>query len=571
LISRDPTVYAPCSGRREIKVDRSFAASVTGREPPVSAVPNIKCEAVYAGKAFSQRVTGRFYTPMSLADDLAARVAEAAGPRASYSLCDPFCGDGRLAVALLRALVARYGTHPMFEVRMLDLDAKAVSAALDNVQQTFKDLDVYGTVSARVEDSFAMAEKERFSAVITNPPWEHLKPDSREIKFMSADEAARYRHWLRRRGSDLISRFPEARPAGRQWGGWDINLARCGWALAMRSCAEAGVLGIVLPGSLMGDEASAPLRSHVFRHMRLRDIAVFPAEARLFKGVDQPVVSATFAGGTEASHEGTVRLFGSDRLQRGQHCLPSEALPSANGNFDLPLAFGSDRSALLDLFDAHPQFLSLEGPETRHLWAGRELDETRVADKLERSTARPFLKGRMIQRHRIVEKPSLSVKSQYVPLRQSPLHHRIVWRDVARASQARRMITAVIPPGWIAGNSLHVAYFKDGDLDRLHALYAVLSSLSFEFQVRSRATTGHMSLGTVRKAHVPDWSESCMRKLASISRIVSIDLKEEVTLEVEVAKAYRLQRDDFAELLGAFSKLDVARRDALLNHPAWRS
>ena len=76
------------------------------------------------------------------------------------------------------------------------------------------------------------------------------------------------------------------------------------------------------------------------------------------------------------------------------------------------------------------------------------------------------------------------------------------------------MIGTIIPAGWVAGNSLHVAYYRDGDPVRLRALYAVLSSLVFEFQVRCRLATGHMSLGIVRSSRVPTLNDGWIRLLA---------------------------------------------------------
>ena len=77
-----------------------------------------------------------------------------------------------------------------------------------------------------------------------------------------------------------------------------------------------GVLGIVLPGTLMGDQASVSMRRHALCKSELLHIAAYPPEARLFAKVDQPVVAATFRASIPASDSrATLRLHAADRAR----------------------------------------------------------------------------------------------------------------------------------------------------------------------------------------------------------------------------------------------------------------
>lgn len=530
----------------------------------------------YAGKTMTERTTGRFYTPDVLANDLAARMVECLVSSASrgelrrdVKVCDPFSGDGRLVIALMTAMtssaILRGGR---IIVTLRDIDAAAAKDAANHVRKAAGRLALNVTVRVHVGDSFADASPETHDAVITNPPWELLKPDTREIATLSAKAADAYRSWLRARCAELNARFPDAK-ADVSWAGWGTNLARCGWDVALRSCRCGGVLGIVLPSTILADQASVSMRKSVLHRTQLIDLAAYPSEARLFARVDQPVVAATFVARPARALNAALRLFDAERREKSSRRLQMSMEELEAADYALPVGFGADTPALLSLFSGMPRFRDLEGEGPTSLWAGRELDETDLSSKLQRSGAHPFVKGRMIMRHGFAEAPMQSVAPEFARVFRSPSYERLVWRDVSRPSQRRRMIGTIIPAGWVAGNSLHVAHFRDGSAERLRALHAVVSSLVFEFQVRCRLATGHMSLGIIRMSKIPPLTSNMVRVLAAAARQVLRNPQSEAILEVKVAQSYGIRRDDFAAILGQFPKLEAADHDRLLAKALW--
>lgn len=332
-----------------------------------------------------------------------------------------------------------------------------------------------------------------------------------------------------------------------------------------------GVLGIVLPATILADQASATMRRSALRRTRLVDIAAYPSEARLFARTDQPVVAATFIAEAREGLGATVRLFNADRSLKARRALTMSGVALAAQQYSLSVGFGAEASDLLTILSQLPRFSDLEGSNSNSLWAGRELDETRIQAKIQSGMRYPFIKGRMVRRHQVVAIPEGSVRSVLAEKFYSIAFERVVWRDVARASQKRRMIGAIIPAGWVAGNSLHVAHFRNGSPEQLRALHAVLSSFVMEFQVRSRLSTGHMSLGAVRVAHVPDMSRSVVRTLAVEAQAALMAGKEAApSLEVAVARAYGLGRDAMAAIVDQFPKVDGAERAAVLDSALWR-
>lgn len=525
----------------------------------------------YAGKSLTERLAGRFYTPDCLSADLASQLLAAVdGSRSDVrrSIADPFCGDGRLVAALLLAISKDAGLRTAaWHVVLADQEAAAVAKAGQAVREIAGELSLDVTVATRVGDTFAQVVEPAYDLIITNPPWELLKPDSRETAHMTAHEVATYRAKLRLISDNLDATFPNARGEGA-WGGWGTNLARCGWDFCVQSARPGGVIGIILPSTLLGDQASRRIRRAVFENCTIADVAAYPSEARLFDRVDQPVVALTLVKGCDRGSR-RLRLFGADRQIRAEMALPSKT-DLAQQDYCLSVGFGAQAHGLTGLLVQHGSLSALEGSAPTSLWMGRELDETRVAEKLVAGLARPFIKGRMVARHAIVETPSQSVRAGLCTSFNSMDKPRAVWRDVSRASQRRRMIGSVIPPGWVAGNSLHVACFRDGDLQRTKALHAILSSFVLEFQVRSRLATGHMSLGAVRAARAPRLSPTISARLAKlVEQATGGNESAADHLEIAVARVYGLSRNDMITLLDSFPKVDDAEKSRLLARENW--
>jgi len=120
--------------------------------------------------------------------------------------------------------------------------------------------------------------------------------------------------------------------------------------------------------------------------------------------------------------------------------------------------------------------------------------------------------------------------------------YRIVYRDIARASDERTMIATVIPPGWVCHNTLHtIRPYKvnpaKGDLSQtpLHGVYqrvfsdrelfaalGLLNSIPFDFLMRTKTDT-HIVMYKFEESQVPrltegdDWFEYISMRAAKLN------------------------------------------------------
>ena len=98
------------------------------------------------------------------------------------------------------------------------------------------------------------------------------------------------------------------------------------------------------------------------------------------------------------------------------------------------------------------------------------------------------------------------------------------------------MIATIIPNGWVAGNSLGVAHFKDSRSVFLESFLAVINSIVFEFQLRAHLATSHISLSSIRKVRLPDFEFLQDKKLYKMSKELLSDKGDEYVADAYVAK-----------------------------------
>lgn len=516
------------------------------------------------------KIMGRFYTPELVGKQLAYAIVRFVKSN-NIPICniiDPFCGDGRLVCWLLEEIVAaNILLQNIIDVELWDCDETALLNAETAIKNLGIQLNLRLNVTVRSGDTFERAfnHLKQFNIAIANPPWEVIKPDNRELKKLTEKEAQAYRMWLKAKDKRLAKLYPLSQPK-RKYSGWGTNLSRCGTEVALRLTATQGVCGLVSPASLLADQMSEKLRRWVLHEHIIHELAYYPAEARLFEKVDQASITLVMSPGKSNQFSSLLSIYNREHKVQTRNVLSlSWEEMEANG-LTVPIHFGESQIQLFNKFRNFPTFGELEGSEGKTLWAGRELDETGYKKYLGTEGDYLFLKGRMIQRFKVVEEPLQFVKPDGPRIPPSTAYHRIAWRDVSRPSQKRRLHATLIPPGWVTGNSLHVAYFRDCNLERLKALLAIINSLVFEFQLRAYLATSHVSLGSVRKVRIPRLdSHRLVARLAYLSdRCLNGCEASQVEIEIQVAKAYNLTPNEFKMLLSAFDKLTDAELNALL-------
>jgi Alw26I/Eco31I/Esp3I family type II restriction m6 adenine DNA methyltransferase len=529
------------------------------------------------------KASGEYFTPEIVGRRLAQDVLSMFKKDLCSSLrvIDPFCGDGRLLVWLLEEMVVF--TPRLRDLRwdlyLWDISPHNVSMAVDKVTSTVSRIGIKATVNASICDSFeeALVFKRCFDIVITNPPWELIKPDKRDLHYLTCDEAVEYTENLKKLSDRLSRNYPFSVPS-RSFSGWGLNLSRVGFDASIHLLAQQGIAGIVMPVSFLGDQTSIKLRQWFFEGTQCRLISVYPAEARLFDGVDQSFSTIVSEAGFPQETLPQTKITSYDQK------LDISEAPMINlredwirrAGYCVPISLSESHISTLKIIQSHPRLADLEGVNQGELWIGREVDETNLSSFTDHIGEVRFLKGKHIESYQVKEDidPVLYVNLDRLGRLPSSTHFaRLIWRDVSRPNQKRRMHVTVIPAGYVTGNSLNVMHEWRQDVGRLPWFLAMTNSLAFEFQVRTFLKTGHISAGIVRRSAVPlpEQSPFFQRVVTLVMERLQGNETVDASLEVMAAQSYGLDRDSFSALLERFPKLSGVEKKSLLDKNLWKS
>lgn len=524
------------------------------------------------GKNLAQKNSGKFYTPQEIALPLIDQIIEAADlnkRKGTVSIIDPFCGDGRLLKWLIQKINNKNIT---LEVHLWDYDKDAVDHAYLETLKISKDFKGIIKIYQKKIDSFSEFFNDhegRYDIVITNPPWEIVKPDPSElVTILDKKTQEEYINSLKEFSNRLTIDFPLSRPS-KSYGGWGVNLARVGTELAIRLTKEMGVTALVTPSSIFADQSSSEIRRWIFEQNNLVSLNIFPAEFKLFKNVDQPSVSFILK---RSEKQKTLKIC---NYPDNENIIIKDlkSLLEETG-YILPISIASSLSQL-KLLSSLAHFPKLSDlAETEQIWIGRELDETNYKSWISFEGQHRFLKGRNVDRFLLEDENEMFINQATIKcaLPNSINYHRVAWRDVSRPTQKRRVIATMIPPGYVTGNSLGVLHVRDSsNQEKLKALLGLISSFVFEFQLRAHLATAHVSAGVMKNMRVPEWSKKLEMEISNLvhSRLEGDPLSE-ARMEIFIAKSYGLDQDQFADILSAFPKVTPEEKSFLLDNKVWQ-
>ncbi len=386
-----------------------------------------------------------------------------------------------------------------------------------------------------------------FDAIITNPPWEVFKPNAKEflqehselvsqnkmtIKEFEKEQAKLLKNAeIRAAWLDYLSRFPHVsawfRSApqfksqsaivnGKKTGS-DINL----YKLFTEQCAnllrEGGDCGIVIPSGIYTDLGAKGLRDLLFNHNKVTGLFCFENRKEIFEGVDSrfKFVVLTFEKGGNT-----------ERFPAAFMCHDVAELAGFPGEMGLPLSVELIRrlspdshsvmefKSELDIRIAEKMLrFPLLGEEIKGKWnlgltaEFHMTNDGKTLFKTEPGKNRlPLFEGKMIWQFQAdYEKPRYwvdeeegrsAVLGRREDCRQALDYqtYRLGFRDIARNTDTRTMISALIPPTFHGNKLPTIKVFDETGkrtIDSATQLFicAIWNSFILDWMLRQKVTT----------------------------------------------------------------------------------
>lgn len=405
-----------------------------------------------------------------------------------------------------------------------------------------------------------------FDAIITNPPWETLKPYAKEFfaehseivtkLFMRVEDFEREQSKLlenraiREAWLVYLSHFPHQsayyRSASQyrnqvstingKKAGTDINLYKLFLEQCVNLLRPGGRCGIITPGSVYSDLGAKQLREMLFRTCQIDTLFGLQNERFIFEGVDhrQKVCILSFQkGGNTESFAAAFRISIPEALHPDQLGAFFHS-PGAHLRFSVERirSLSPDSSSIME-FKSEEDFLLASrlsrfptlGADECNSWSvrfHRELDMTNDSDLFKTSDARdrlPLIEGKMIHQfnHRFAPpkywveereaRRRLLGKKQDGGQQLDYQSYRLGFRDVARNTDERTCIMTMLPPRVFCPHTLPTAQVFTSNSDRqdhAHELYfcACANSLVLDSMLRQRVTN-HLTFFLLNQLPLP--------------------------------------------------------------------
>jgi Alw26I/Eco31I/Esp3I family type II restriction m6 adenine DNA methyltransferase len=399
-----------------------------------------------------------------------------------------------------------------------------------------------------------------YDIIVGNPPYMRIKSMFSDMgKTESALRKKEMAGMVRKSG---LYRYQEG----------NLNLYKLFIERNLSLLKQGGSMGLIIPSSFLNETTSEKLRKHLFNTCTVEEIVEIPERSRLFPGVNQ--ATAILVLNHSLGGDGSFKLrlgvsvggidAGNGSISIGYEEL--EALTDARMEVPLMRKPAMEWDMIRRLKDI-PSFKGRDGiSPVGDIYIGH-VDETLDAKYIsELSTGDIFVKGIHLKEYSVDlspdgPQPRWVKKAELIKSRPSVLSVIDQWRIIGRNTQnkacARRLKFAVLPPGYVCGNSIKQIIVADKTIEPLYLLGLLNSSvLNWCFEMFcSQNNIRNYSIEALPIVRAPSNSQATIARLARLIMDTSGEARTFLDRSVIDPLVFELYFIDYTPLIKSIEQL----------------
>lgn len=503
-----------------------------------------------------RKALGAFYTPYPIAEYIVKHTMRDISGR-DFKVLDPACGSGVFLSASVYCLSDKglsnkdivkiiHGWDKNEEAIKisklmiagdLGLNKSELEALIDSKNFSCKDTITASIESYDLFDTLSCSD-EQFDYIITNPPYDRLKPDN--LSECDKKELMEYVSKIKSSGQYPLS------------SNGSLELYRLFLEKILKLMETSrGKAGLIIPLTFTNDKSAKLLREHIISKKKLEKIIFIPEKAKAFDGVTQAFCIILLNSNNNEIFE-TLTINSAKVIENNNvNTVSIKQLKSAFPK-ELNVINISDKSyELISHLNSFPTVGEVNEIKNRR----GEFDLSFNKDLLNEGENK-LLRGKglleyAIKGHDQVNYNEFINRVNGTPKHEDILNPRIACQQIANMDAKKRLKFALVEPNTILGNSLNYINILSRSQSSLYGLLAVMNSILMDWRFRITSSNNHVNNYEINYFPIPNnfkeldyLGEYLQNNFSSIN-----DVAFRLELELKVLKAYNAE--EFIDVLQA--------------------
>mgnify|MGYP006139623369 FL=1 len=441
-----------------------------------------------------RKLSGSYYTPFFIAESITKKTLVA---KKNIKILDPCCGTGTFLSAVCKFLYSKKFSKEEIinSIYAFDINNDALIIAKfiicaelklsEELTKKFLNNNNFINIDSLLmdyPDQNLFSEKSldiKFDYIVTNPPYERLKPDGYSVE--GKNDIENYIKKIKSKRYDLSL-------------SGNLNLYKLFLEKILRIIEYSnGKAGLIIPSTFTNDLSCSKIRKFIIKNNIINEIILLPESAKTFVGVNQAfaILILDFRYKNKNKKIGKIKKrtdllrvnFDEVNLSFIEQLFPKE--------LNIPILSTNE----MKLFKHLKKFPILKDNKAIINKRG-EVDLT-VYKKFITIGEKKLIKGKNIEEYSLKNDfEKINIKGFYEKSKSNNKfidHRRLACQQISNIDSKKRLKFAEIKPGFLLGNSLNFLAFNNENKDYFFGIYAICNSILLDWFFKVTSSNNHIN------------------------------------------------------------------------------